>query len=207
MSVCVSVLSCAPLLGTSKFLCAWALCIFLNNSPSAGGSVERTVAPARSIATKYKLSCSKLFRGYVVCCIQVFRPFGMNTSAWARAFFVVRGIPSSMFVVVAQRVRIRFSLPGLKTWFDASNAMDFRALMGLGAAAPCRRFMAGECKNNRTKGRQIVQCSSSHDIPGCWAKDPATGKQICMVKCNLKPNKAYPGYCVNGVSCLYRHGE
>ena len=52
---------------------------------------------------------------------------------------------------------------------DASNAMDYRALMGLGLgeAAPCRRFMAGECKNNRTKGRQVVQCSSSHNIPGC----------------------------------------
>ena len=65
----------------------------------------------------------------------------------------------------------------------------------------------GECKNNRMKGRQIVQCSSSHDIPGCWVKDPVTGKQNCMVKCNLKPNKAYPGYCVNGVSCLYRHAS
>ena len=63
--------------------------------------------------------------------------------------------------------------------------------------------MAGECKNNRLKEQQIVQCSSSHDIPGCWAKDPKTGKQICMVKCNLKPNKAYPGYCVNGASFLH----
>ena len=35
---------------------------------------------------------------------------------------------------------------------EASNAMDYRAMMGLGAAAPCRRFMAGECKNNRRKG-------------------------------------------------------
>ena len=37
-----------------------------------------------------------------------------------------------------------------------SNAMDYRAMMGLGAAAPCRHFVAGECKNNRLKGRQIV---------------------------------------------------